>query len=50
MKPYTADVRREIDWELVDLGIDFIKRQKAAARPFFLYLPISRTHFPNLPS
>ena len=50
VKPYTAEVRREIDWELVDRGIDFIERQKAAGKPFFLYLPISRTHFPNLPS
>jgi arylsulfatase A-like enzyme len=50
VKPYTADVRREIDWELVDHGVDFMKRQKAAGKPFFLYLPISRTHFPNLPS
>ena len=41
MKPYTAEVRREIDWEMVDRGIDFIKRQKTAGKPFFLYLPIS---------
>lgn len=50
VKPYTEEIRREIDWELVDHGIDFMTRQKAADRPFFLYLPISRTHFPNLPS
>jgi arylsulfatase A-like enzyme len=50
VKPYTEEVRREIDWELVDRGADFMKRQKAAGKPFFLYLPISRTHFPNLPS
>ena len=50
VKPYTEEVRRGIDWELVDRGVDFMKRQKAAAKPFFLYLPISRTHFPNLPS
>ena len=50
VKPYTAEVRREIDWELVDRGIDFMRRQRAAGKPFFLYLPISRTHFPNLPS
>jgi arylsulfatase len=50
VKPYTEEVRRNIDWELVDHGIDFMRRQKAAGRPFFLYLPISRTHFPNLPS
>jgi arylsulfatase len=50
VKPYTEQVRREIDWELVERGIDFITRQKALGKPFFLYLPISRTHFPNLPS
>ena len=50
VKPYTEEVRRNIDWELVDHGVDFMKRQKAANKPFFLYLPISRTHFPNLPS
>ena len=50
VKPYTADVRRDIDWELVERGVDFMKRQKEAGKPFFLYLPISRTHFPNLPS
>jgi arylsulfatase len=26
-----------------------MKRQKAAGKPFFLYRPISRTHFSNLP-
>ncbi|MFI0846056.1 sulfatase-like hydrolase/transferase [Mesorhizobium sp. IMUNJ 23232] len=50
VKPYTEEVRREIDWELVDRGVDFMTRQKTAGKPFFLYLPISRTHFPNLPS
>ena len=50
VKPYTAEVRRDIDWELADRGIDFMQRQRAAGKPFFLYLPISRTHFPNLPS
>jgi len=31
-------------------SIDFMKRQKAAGKPFFLYLPFSMGHFPNLPS
>ncbi len=35
VKPYTEEVRREIDWELVDHGIDFMKRQKAAASRSF---------------
>jgi arylsulfatase len=50
VKPYTRDVRAEIDNELVAKSIDFMKRQKAAGKPFFLYLPFSMGHFPNLPS
>ncbi len=50
VKPYTRDVRAEIDNELVAKSIDFMKRQTAAGRPFFLYLPFSMGHFPNLPS
>lgn len=50
VKPFTEEVRRNIDFELVDKSIDFIKRQKAAGRAFFLYLPFSMGHFPNLPS
>jgi arylsulfatase A-like enzyme len=50
VKPYTEEVRRNIDTELVNKSIDFIKRQKAAGKPFFLYLPFSMGHFPNLPS
>jgi arylsulfatase A-like enzyme len=48
--PYTPEVRREIDNTLVAKSIDFMKRQKAAGKPFFLYLPFSMGHAPNLPS
>jgi arylsulfatase len=50
VKPFTRAVRAEIDNELVDKSIDFMKRQAAAGKPFFLYLPFSMGHFPNLPS
>ena len=50
VKPYTREVRAEIDTELVAKSIDFMKRQKQAGKPFFLYLPFSMGHFPNLPS
>ncbi len=50
VKPYTQEVRAEIDTELVAKSIDFMKRQTAAGKPFFLYLPFSMGHFPNLPS
>jgi len=50
VKPFTEGVRANIDNELVDKSIDFMRRQKAAGKPFFLYLPFSMGHFPNLPS
>jgi arylsulfatase len=51
IKSYTADVRREIDWELVDAAalISCVARRPRVNRSFSI-LPISRTHFPNLPS
>jgi arylsulfatase len=50
VKPFTLAVRAEIDNELVAKSIDFMKQQKAAGKPFFLYLPFSMGHAPNLPS
>lgn len=50
VKPFTAEVRAEIDNELVEKSIDFMTRQHAAGKPFFLYLPFSMGHVPNLPS
>src|SRR5690348_11067424 len=50
VKPFTPEVRANIDKELVDKSIDFMRRQKAAGKPFFLYLPFSIGHIPNLPS
>ena len=43
-------MRAEIDNELVAKSLDFMKKQKSAGKPFFLYLPFSMGHFPNLPS
>jgi arylsulfatase len=50
VKAFTQEVRAEIDNELTDKSIDFIKRQRAAGKPFFLYLPFSMGHYPSLPS
>jgi arylsulfatase A-like enzyme len=50
IKPFTPEVRANIDYELVDKSIDFMRRQRAAGKPFFLYLPFSMGHAPNLPS
>jgi arylsulfatase A-like enzyme len=50
VKPFTEEVRANIDNELVEKSIDFMRRQKTASKPFFLYLPFSMGHVPNLPS
>ena len=50
VKPFTPEVRAEIDNELTAKSIDFMKRQKAAGKPFFLYFPFSMGHAPNYPS
>jgi len=50
VKPFTLAVRAEIDNELTDRSLAFMKQQQAAGKPFFLYLPFSMGHAPNLPS
>ena len=50
VKVYDIPARREIDREVTDHAKDFIARQAKAGKPFFLYLPYTQTHMPNLPS
>jgi arylsulfatase len=50
VKPYTLEVRAEIDNELAEKSVDFMRRQSAAKKPFFLYLPFSMGHIPDLAS
>jgi arylsulfatase A-like enzyme len=50
VKPFTPAVRGNIDYELTDKSIDFMRRQRTAGQPFYLYLPFSMGHVPNLPA
>ncbi|MBG9387997.1 arylsulfatase [Caenimonas aquaedulcis] len=47
-KLYDLESRRTIDEELTRKSIDFIERQVAAERPFFLYVPLINMHYPTL--
>jgi arylsulfatase len=49
VRPYRLDYRPLIDRDLTDRAISFMKRQAAANKPFFVYLPYTATHFPTLP-
>ena len=50
VKPFTMEVRAEIDNELTEKSIAFMKQENTAGKPFFLYLPFSMGHSPNLSS
>lgn len=46
---YDLEMRRRIDEELTRRSVDFIARQTAAQRPYFLYVPLTQLHFPTIP-
>ena len=50
VKLYDLDARREIDMEVTAKTIDFMKRSVKAAKPFYIYAPITQTHLPTVPS
>jgi len=47
---YNSAMRPEIDREITDRAIEFIRRQAHADKPFFAYLPYTQTHMPVVPS
>ena len=49
VRPYRLDYRPQIDRDLTDKAIDFMKRQAESKKPFFVYLPYTSTHFPTMP-
>lgn len=49
MRPYRLDYRPLIDRELTSKAMRFMDKQVKAAKPFFVYLPYTATHFPTLP-
>ncbi len=49
VRPYRLDYRPLIDRDLTDRAIDFMNRQSASGKPFFVYLPYTATHFPTMP-
>ncbi|KAL2880496.1 hypothetical protein SGCOL_004216 [Colletotrichum sp. CLE4] len=49
IRVYDLEARRLIDAMLVEKSKDWLSRQVAAERPFFLYHPLVHLHFPTLP-
>ena len=50
VKPYNFETRRQIDVELADKSIDFIKQQAQNDNPFLLFVAWTRPHYPNFTS
>jgi len=46
---YDLDMRRRIDSELIARTNEFMRRQVAKKRPFFVYVPLTQLHFPTIP-
>ena len=49
VRVYDTKERLLIDKELTEQTIDFMKRQKAAGKPFFAFVPYTQPHMPTLP-
>lgn len=48
VKVYDLESRRTIDEECTTRSIEFMERQVAAEKPFFLFVPMIHLHFPTL--
>lgn len=46
---YDPDARRELDGQVVERASRYITDRAADGEPFFLYLPFTQVHHPNLP-
>src|SRR4029079_5823819 len=47
---YDLEQRRLIDAEITRRTIDFMKRNAAANKPFYLYVPFTLVHLPTPPN
>jgi arylsulfatase len=47
---YDVDYRRRIDNEMTDDAVQYIADRAQAGDPFFLFMGLTRPHFPNIPS
>ncbi len=48
VKPYNLETRRTIDREAAERAIAFMEKSVRQDKPFFVYYPMTQTHFPAL--
>ena len=50
VRPYTVEYRRQVEGDIANASVDFIRRKAAASQPFFLQVGWTHTHYPTLPA
>ena len=50
VKVYTREARAQIDDDLTDMTIEFMKKNAKGDKPFFAYVPYTLPHIPAIPS
>ena len=48
VREYTVDYRRQIEGDITQASVDYIKRQAKESKPFFLYVGWTHTHYPSV--
>jgi arylsulfatase len=47
VREYTVEYRRQVEGDIADASVDFIKRQAAADAPFFMMIGWTHSHYPS---
>ena len=48
VREYTVEYRRQIEGDIAQASVDYIRRQAKGSKPFFLYVGWTQTHYPNV--
>ena len=47
-KEYTVDYRRQVEGDIANASVDYIKRHAGGDKPFFLYVGWTHSHYPSV--
>ena len=50
VREYTVEYRAQVEGDIADASVDYIKRQAKGNKPFFLFIGWTHAHYPNVPA
>jgi arylsulfatase len=50
VREYTVEYRSQVESDIADASVDYIKRKANKDEPFFLFIGWTHAHYPNIPS